>query len=289
MLGWSGAMWPTCCHWLNTDMVNGRCPIVFVLTQSYPCDTWIICSTLRQLAVSNLGQLLFCLSVTWSRCRNACRNVWIKIIVKLSKQGRLNMKNAESRQFSPTPHLNYCCLRHVRSILNFHENPLIYLSAMWRNTYHHRWSITRATGMVDDSICVQQYTTYNSDGKLIFGLRCNSTYSNLWVSSNNPPRLNQNWQKMIFRYIYRIDRHRQTYFCLFVASWVWELSHQSLQWRHDGCDSVSNHQLHDDTCGFQLHTAAHHWNVISPCHLPNMYSLKFMRYHGFGTSLAPRT
>ena len=30
-----------------------------------------------ELAVSNLGQPLFCLSITWSRCRNAYRDLWI--------------------------------------------------------------------------------------------------------------------------------------------------------------------------------------------------------------------
>ena len=48
---------------------------------SYPCDLWFVCSTLRELAVSNLGQLLFCLSITWSRYRNAYRDLWIMSIV----------------------------------------------------------------------------------------------------------------------------------------------------------------------------------------------------------------
>ena len=65
MLEWSGGTWLTCCHWLNTGKVDGRCPIMFVLTQSYPCDTWLFCSTLLVRAVSNLGQPLFCLSITW--------------------------------------------------------------------------------------------------------------------------------------------------------------------------------------------------------------------------------
>ena len=77
MLGWSCGVWPACCHWLNTGMTDGRCPIMFMFTQkSYPCDTWFVCSTLRDLAVSNLGQLLFYLSITWSRCRNAFRDLW---------------------------------------------------------------------------------------------------------------------------------------------------------------------------------------------------------------------
>ena len=80
MLAWFGGTWPACCHWLNTGTVSGRCPIMFVLTQSYPCDTWFFCSTLRELAVSNLGQLLFCRSTTWSRCRNAYRDLWIMTI-----------------------------------------------------------------------------------------------------------------------------------------------------------------------------------------------------------------
>ena len=51
-----------------------------VLTQSYQCGTWFVCSILRELAVSNLGQPLFCLSITWSRCRNAYRDLWIMTI-----------------------------------------------------------------------------------------------------------------------------------------------------------------------------------------------------------------
>ena len=81
MLGWSGGIWLACCHWLNTGMVHGRCPIMFVLTQTYPCDTW--CSTLWELAVSNLGQPLFCRSNTWSRCHNAYQDLWIMTILGL--------------------------------------------------------------------------------------------------------------------------------------------------------------------------------------------------------------
>ena len=51
-----------------------------VLTQSYQCGTWFVCSILRELAVSNLGQPLFCLSITWSRSRNAYRDLWIMTI-----------------------------------------------------------------------------------------------------------------------------------------------------------------------------------------------------------------
>ena len=64
----------------NTGRVDARCPIMSVLTQSYQCGTWFVCSILRELAVSNLGQPLFCLSITWSRCRNAYRDLWIMTI-----------------------------------------------------------------------------------------------------------------------------------------------------------------------------------------------------------------
>ena len=69
-------------HW------HGRraLPIMFVLTQSYPCDTSFVCSTLRELAMSNLGQLLFCVSVTWSRCCNACRDLGIMTIMNVIKK-----------------------------------------------------------------------------------------------------------------------------------------------------------------------------------------------------------
>ena len=80
MLEWSGGTWPACCHWPNTGRVNRHCPIMFVLTQSYPCDAWFVCSILRELAVSNLGQLLFCLSIMWSRCQNAYQDLWIMTI-----------------------------------------------------------------------------------------------------------------------------------------------------------------------------------------------------------------
>ena len=80
MLGWSGGTLPAHCHWLNTGRVNGLCPIMSVLTQSYQRGTWFVCSTVRELAVSNLCQLLFYLSITWSRCRNAYWNLWILTI-----------------------------------------------------------------------------------------------------------------------------------------------------------------------------------------------------------------
>ena len=80
MFGWSGGIWPACCHWLNTSMVDGCCWIIFVLIQSYPCDTWFVWCTLRELAVSNLDQLLFFLSIMWSRCCNAHWDLWIMTI-----------------------------------------------------------------------------------------------------------------------------------------------------------------------------------------------------------------
>ena len=80
VLGLSGGTWPACCHWPNTGRVDARCPIMSVLTQSYQCGTWFVCSILRELAVSILGQPLFCLSITWSRCRNAYRDLWIMTI-----------------------------------------------------------------------------------------------------------------------------------------------------------------------------------------------------------------
>ena len=85
-LGWSSGTCLAFCHWLNTGKVDGSCPIVFVLTQSYPCDTWFVCNTLRELAMSNLGQqLLFCLSITWSKCCNAYRDLWVMTIPHLNE------------------------------------------------------------------------------------------------------------------------------------------------------------------------------------------------------------
>ena len=70
-------------------MLVGRCPIIVVLTQSYPCDPWFVCSTLRELAVSNLGQLLFCLSIMWSRCCTAYQILWIMTILVLWMQNSM--------------------------------------------------------------------------------------------------------------------------------------------------------------------------------------------------------
>ena len=62
-----------------------------VLTQSYQCGTWFVCSILRELAVSNLGQPLFCLSITWSRYRNAYRDLWIVTIKLVEAHGDRNV------------------------------------------------------------------------------------------------------------------------------------------------------------------------------------------------------
>ena len=62
-------------HWHSRRALSNH---VFAHSQS--CDTWFFCSTLRELAVSNLGQLLFCRSITWPRCRNAYRDLWIMTI-----------------------------------------------------------------------------------------------------------------------------------------------------------------------------------------------------------------
>ena len=85
MLGLFSGNSPACCPWMTTGTVGGGgggggCPIMFVLTQSYQCDTWFFSSTLRELAVSNLGQLLLCQSITWTRCRNGYRILWIMTI-----------------------------------------------------------------------------------------------------------------------------------------------------------------------------------------------------------------
>ena len=60
-----------------------------VLTQSYQCGTWFVCSILRELAVSNLGQPLFCLSITWSRYCNAYRDLWI-MTIKVAYPSKIN-------------------------------------------------------------------------------------------------------------------------------------------------------------------------------------------------------
>ena len=96
MLGRSGGTWPACCHWPNTGRVDGRCPIMSVLTQSYQCGAWFVCSTLREVAVSNLGQLLFCLSITWSRCRNAYRDLWIMTVLYINGYASLRIQSTDA-------------------------------------------------------------------------------------------------------------------------------------------------------------------------------------------------
>ena len=44
--GSSSCMRSACVHWLNIDRDDKHCPIMSMLTQSYPCDTWLVCSTL---------------------------------------------------------------------------------------------------------------------------------------------------------------------------------------------------------------------------------------------------
>ena len=56
--------------------VTGAVETCSVHTLPYPCDTWYVCSTLQELAVSKL----FCLSITRSRWLNACRGFWIMTI-----------------------------------------------------------------------------------------------------------------------------------------------------------------------------------------------------------------
>ena len=75
-----------------------------VLTQSYQCGTWFVCSILRELAVSNLGQPLFCLSITWSRCRNAYRDLWIMTIELLVQS------------------ISYSFIRFVNNLSQYHHN-----------------------------------------------------------------------------------------------------------------------------------------------------------------------
>ena len=110
ILGWFGGTWPAYCHWLNTGTVGGRCPIKFALIQSYPCDTWFSSSTLRELAVSNLGQLLFCRSITWSRSHNAYRDLWIMTIEwslgKCIVPFTLNLSIAGHNCGSPAQHIS---------------------------------------------------------------------------------------------------------------------------------------------------------------------------------------
>ena len=69
MLGQSGGTWPACCHWPNTGRVDARCPIMSVLTQSYQCGTWFVCSIVREqsrsttvLSINHVIQMPQCLS-----------------------------------------------------------------------------------------------------------------------------------------------------------------------------------------------------------------------------------
>ena len=77
---WITVKW--CDRLLNINEIHPRdftC-MVQITAHFHARGTWFVCSILRELAVSNLGQPLFCLSITWSRCRNAYRDLWIMTI-----------------------------------------------------------------------------------------------------------------------------------------------------------------------------------------------------------------
>ena len=67
-------------HWQGRRVLSNHVCAHSVI-HVYQCGAWFVCSTLREVAVSNLGQLLFCLSITWSRCRNAYRDLWIMTVL----------------------------------------------------------------------------------------------------------------------------------------------------------------------------------------------------------------
>ena len=86
--------WPMCYVWSTAELlriwvirwhVGGMCSLTEqgqewqALSNHVRCsfsDRWYVCSTLQELAVSNP----LCLSITWSRCHNARRDLWIMTI-----------------------------------------------------------------------------------------------------------------------------------------------------------------------------------------------------------------
>ena len=86
-------------RWHVTDMSNHVCAysVISMWHVNYLQHLATACSEQSRptsvLPISHVIQMPQCLFFF----------LWIKIIVKLSKQGRLNMKNAESRQFLQPP------------------------------------------------------------------------------------------------------------------------------------------------------------------------------------------
>ena len=77
MLGWFGGTWPACCplaeHWHGQRALSNHVCAHSVIAM------WHV--IFLQHLVSNLGQLLFCRSITWPRCSNAYRDLWIMTIL----------------------------------------------------------------------------------------------------------------------------------------------------------------------------------------------------------------
>ena len=100
-----------------------------VLTQWYQCGTWFVCSILRELAVSNLCQPLFCLSITWSRYRNAYRDLWIMTI---------NLQAAGSPQQAPPTYI-----AKMWKLIKFRKN--VIFSRNHTDVNPDDWTITKKT------------------------------------------------------------------------------------------------------------------------------------------------
>ena len=129
MRGWPGDMWPACCHWLNTGMVDGRCPIMFVLTQSLSrlrdfwfgfdgiCAFTIVMGIFVLLRVQELvivvSRNCFCVSIlfchqikswfhTWtdSLAVVQCDIFWPGVIINIHLKARYIARNLKYKLFA---------------------------------------------------------------------------------------------------------------------------------------------------------------------------------------------
>ena len=89
------------------------------------------------VAVSNLGQPLFCLSITWSRCRNAYRDLWIMTIVLMCCPAQFYYCKSWKMNIFFIRLWNYLkswratLIGHVK-VVNFFNKNVVAWSAVWR-------------------------------------------------------------------------------------------------------------------------------------------------------------
>ena len=109
-------------RWHVTDMLSwhGRRALSkHVCAHSVISMCFFFCSTLGERAMSNLGQPPLCLSIVWSKCRNAYRDLWIMTI-----QGNIHTVILDQW------HLPICC--GIRLSRQFGAI-IFYITRLWRN------------------------------------------------------------------------------------------------------------------------------------------------------------